>query len=87
MRYRENTLKLEEQIENEISFTVYPNPVTDKVIISTKELSSPYSFIISNALGEIVKSEQNISNNILELNVNNLVILMGMKNVMPGEVY
>ena len=72
MRYRENPLSVENSIENKLSFTIYPSPASEKIIIEYRRSSNEYSYKIINILGQVVKKKQNISTNKYEISIANL---------------
>jgi len=72
MRYRENPLSVENSIENKLSFTIYPSPASEKIIIEYRRSSNEYSYKIINILGQVVKKKRNISTNKYEISIANL---------------
>jgi type IX secretion system substrate protein/WD40 repeat protein len=72
MRYRENPLSVENSTENKLSFSIYPNPASEKITIEYRRSSNEYSYRIVNILGQVVKKKQNISTNKYEISIVNL---------------
>lgn len=73
MRYRENTLSVENSTENKLSFVIYPNPTNEKIIIEHQGIDYyDYSYTIVDIIGQVVRIEQNISKNKYEINITNL---------------
>lgn len=63
------------QIENEISFYIFPNPATDKISLNLSENISNGEILITNVLGMVV-SRRNVS----EFITNNEISLSGLAN-------
>ena len=85
LRYRDNLSNVEDDIISNKSFSIYPNPATDKIIIQTKSGVGKYSYCVLNILGDTVKKEEGIILKKHEIDISDLSCGVYMIQLMSND--